>query len=84
MTMTENKKLLGRSEGDSALLFPVHTHASSPCVKELQVNGKNVQIWDYTQLECLTTQVLHHMTITKCSACVACHHERVEDGFGVA
>jgi hypothetical protein len=56
--MMENRKPLGKTEGDSALLFPVHTHASSPCVNELQVNGKNVQIWDYTQLECLTTPVL--------------------------
>ena len=41
--MLDNGKPLGKTEGDSALLFPVRTHASSPCVDELQVNGKNVQ-----------------------------------------
>lgn len=56
--MLEEQKILGRSAGDHERLFPHYTTASAACSGEVEVNGKKLIIWEFSQLETLKPAVL--------------------------
>lgn len=54
----EDPRLLGQTEGDHARIFPTFTGASAASAGEVQVNGKVVRIWEFSQLETLAVPIL--------------------------
>lgn len=56
----EETKILGRNAGDHERLFPKFTTAEPSCTGEVEVNGKKLIIWEFSQLEALKPAVLRH------------------------
>jgi hypothetical protein len=54
----EGQRILGRGEHDHAGIFPRFTTASAACAGEVQVNGRSIKIWEFTQLEGLAVPIL--------------------------
>jgi len=47
--------IMGRQVGDAERLFPRHTHASAATTGEVEVNGKVLKLWTFSQLETLSS-----------------------------
>eukprot|EP00928_Gymnodinium_smaydae_P089094 TRINITY_DN73096_c0_g1_i1.p1 TRINITY_DN73096_c0_g1~~TRINITY_DN73096_c0_g1_i1.p1 ORF type:complete len:345 (-),score=44.31 TRINITY_DN73096_c0_g1_i1:122-1156(-) len=54
----DSQEILGRSHGDADKLFPRYTVASAATTGEVEVNGKVLHLWEYAQLEPLSTVIL--------------------------
>lgn len=54
----EDPRHLGQTEGDHARIFPTSTVASAASSGEVQVNGRVVRIWEFSQLETLAVPIL--------------------------
>lgn len=50
--------IFGRQHGDAQKLFPTYTHAAPATVGEVTVNGKVLQLWNFSQLETLNQSAL--------------------------
>jgi len=46
-------EIMGRQDGDARKLFPTYTHAAPAATGEVNVNGKVLQLWTFSQLETL-------------------------------
>lgn len=62
--MVQGSTILGRTEGDAELIFPIRTNASAACVRDVVVNGKTLLIWEYAQLESLSPDVLRQRVLS--------------------
>merc|ERR1719163_1583503 len=50
--------ILGRGEKDHERLFPKYTQAQAACTGEVEINGKILKIWEFSQLETLKVAIL--------------------------
>lgn len=51
-------EIMGRKDGDSQRLFPRFTHASAAVEEEVEINGRALKLWSFSQLETLNTSAL--------------------------
>eukprot|EP00933_Yihiella_yeosuensis_P008396 TRINITY_DN11380_c0_g1_i1.p1 TRINITY_DN11380_c0_g1~~TRINITY_DN11380_c0_g1_i1.p1 ORF type:complete len:410 (+),score=90.24 TRINITY_DN11380_c0_g1_i1:218-1447(+) len=56
-------EIMGRSHGDADKLFPRYTHASAATTGEINVNGKPLKLWTFTQLESLKSTALRQRVL---------------------
>uniref|UniRef100_A0A7S0ZWI5 Uncharacterized protein n=1 Tax=Noctiluca scintillans TaxID=2966 RepID=A0A7S0ZWI5_NOCSC len=54
----DSRRMLGRQDTDHERMFPKNSTASAASKSEVTVNGKVIRIWDYAQLETLSSGVL--------------------------
>lgn len=58
MEADNGEKLFGRGENDHERLFPKYTSAQAASTDEVNVNGKTLKIWQFSQLETLKPAIL--------------------------
>lgn len=51
-------EIMGRKDGDSQRLFPRFTHASAAATDEVEMNGRALKLWSFSQLETLNSSAL--------------------------
>jgi len=53
-----DEQILGRGENDHERIFPKYTNAKAASTDQVTVNGKILQIWEFSQLETLKPAIL--------------------------
>eukprot|EP00930_Biecheleria_cincta_P100236 TRINITY_DN9186_c0_g1_i3.p2 TRINITY_DN9186_c0_g1~~TRINITY_DN9186_c0_g1_i3.p2 ORF type:complete len:355 (+),score=65.17 TRINITY_DN9186_c0_g1_i3:42-1106(+) len=51
-------EIMGRKDGDAQRLFPRFTHASAAATDEVEINGRALKLWSFSQLETLNSSAL--------------------------